>query len=551
MLSRREFHKSLAALALTSLAARPALAAAPKGLSDAAFLGRLSFGASPDSLAELADLGRDGWLERQLALPARDAALDKRLGACRLFIEYDAGKDEYGNSWEAVSESRPLNYLNAGPADLVHLLDWEKGMDYAERVRPMAEVIQASIVRAVHAPAQLREVMTQFWHNHFNVYADKDETTGALFPPYDAGIREHALGNFRALLGHVAKSPVMLHYLNNDNSRASPANENYARELLELHTLGAENYFNDRYENWHEVPGAEAGEAIGYIDDDVYEVARALTGWSIGDGRWLDDDLNAPVTGAFNYVEIWHDPYQKRVLGHELEAFAGPLEDGEKVLDILAGHPGTARFVSRKMLRALGIENPSKGYLEAVAARFRAEAQAPDQISRVIREIVAHPEFSATPPAKLRRPFEFLAALYRAAGTEVVPQGDGFYWMLERAGWTQHLVRPPTGHSDKTEDWADTRTVNGLINTAMEAHADWIEITPKGLDRRPKGVRSLGDLARFWAGRFGIDPAPLEEAIRAHDASPADPLPEDDGDLEYASTVMVSMAALGPEFLFR
>ena len=550
MLTRRTFNTSLAALALASLTNRSALAASRQGLGDAAFLNRLSFGATPESLAELSKLGREGWLEKQLSLPARDAGLDERLGRCRLHIEYEAGEDENGNRWDAVSEDRPLHYLHAKPADLVPLLDWERGMDYAERARPMAEVIQASIVRAVHAPAQLREVMTQFWHNHFNVYADKDETIAALFPPYDAGLREHALGNFRALLGHVAKSPAMLHYLNNDNSRASPANENYARELLELHTLGAEHYFNDRYESWHEVPGAEAGQAIGYIDDDVYEVARALTGWSIGDGRWLSDNLNAPMTGDFHYVEIWHDPYQKRVLGHELPAFAGPLEDGEKVLDILATHPGTARFVSRKMLRALGIEAPSEGYLQQVAERFLAEAEAPDQIARVIREIALHPEFAATPPMKLRRPFEFLAGLYRAAGSDVAPQGDGFYYLLELAGWTQHLVHPPTGHSDSTEDWADTRTINGLINIALESHADWVEAAPEGL-RSPEGARSLGDLARYWAGRFGIDPAPLEDAIRAHDASPRDPLPEDDGDVEYANAVLLSVAALGPEFLFR
>lgn len=121
-------------------------------------------------------------------------------------------------------------------------------------------------------------------------------------------LRDNALGNFRALLGAVAKSPTMLCYLNNDVSRASPANENFARALLELHRLGAGNDLNDRYNRWAEVPGAADGLAQGYIDEDVYETARDFTGWSVGDGRWVADGTEAPLSLRFHYVEGWHDP---------------------------------------------------------------------------------------------------------------------------------------------------------------------------------------------------------------------------------------------------
>ncbi len=553
MINRRDFNKTLAGLVLSSFVSAPARAAAPAGsqAAERAFLNRLSYGATPESLAELQRLGRAGWLERQLALPARDAALDKRLAGSVFWIEYEAGEGETGEKWDAVEEFRPLSLLYAPPDQLVRLTDYDNAMDYSERTRPMVEVIVASIIRAVHAPAQLREVMTQFWHNHFNVYADKDETVAALFPPYDRALRENALGNFRTLLGQVAHAPAMLHYLNNDNSKASPANENYARELLELHTLGRENYFNDRYDNWHQVPGANEGMATGYIDADVYEVARALTGWTIGDGREYGDNQQTPMSGEFAYVEAWHDPYQKRILGREFPAFSGPMEDGETLLDMLAAHPGTAHFVSGKILRTLGIEAPSKAYHQAIARRFHETRDAPDQIAQVIRAIVAHPEFDATPPTKLRRPFEFVAAIYRATGVDVAPQHDDLFWALENAGWTQHLVHPPTGHSDKTEDWANTRLVNGLVNLGMGAHSDWLDATRQRLDGAPDGARDLAGLLRHWEDRFLVPHGGFGDVLARLDASPDDPLPDNPEELSQLNAVLVTAAALGPEFLFR
>ena len=182
---------------------------------------------------------------------------------------------------------------------------------------------------------QLREIMTQFWHEHFSVNATKSETTSIFFPQYDNHMRQHTIGSFRELLGAVAHSPSMLIYLDNDDSRASPANENYARELLELHTLEQGNYFNDLYDDWKAVPGATEGAAEGYIDQGVYEVARAFTGWTVGDGRWVTDDTYAPMSGKMHYVEAWHDPYQKRILGHEFPPYSAPMAD--------AGNSGCAQ----------------------------------------------------------------------------------------------------------------------------------------------------------------------------------------------------------------
>lgn len=561
-LTRREVHKGFAGLALAALGGRVAQASPGASLDDV-FLNRLTFGATPEARIELASLGREAWLEAQLAMPANAPEIQARLAAMRLWIEYEAGQaeplEEGGDraAWPATAEFRPLDWLNAPADELVSLLDWYAPISFAERVRPAAEVRAAALVRAVHDPAQLREVMCQFWHDHFSVNSDKDEITAALFPPYDRALRAHALGNFSDLLWASATAPVMLRYLNNDESQASPANENYARELLELHTLGQDHYFNDRYESWRDVPklprlsAAQDGLATGYIDDDVYEVARALTGWSVGDGRDYGGG-QTKKTGALAYIEAWHDPYQKRILGVEFEANAAPMADGKKLLDMLAVHPATAHFISAKMLRRFGIEAPSAAYHQEIIAVFIAQAEQPDQIARVIRAIISHPEFAATPATKLRRPFEYLAGIYRATGADISPKGDDIDWLLQQAGWRQHRVASPTGHSEHTADWADTRTISGLLNLAIEAHGEWLDTADRSLVRRPDGVVDMAGLADFWAGRFGVEAGVLRPALAglgmaAEDAPPFD----NEGWFEWINTMLVVSAALDPAFLYR
>ncbi|NJM82837.1 MAG: DUF1800 domain-containing protein [Tabrizicola sp.] len=484
MLTRRAFHGHL----LAALAA----ASAPRGVFaitttaaqdlDELWLNRLSFGANAASRDAIAHRGRAAWLEDQLAMGSSDPGLEARLAAARLRIAYEAGQDEYGNRWGAVDELRPLGFLASDPADLVPLVTWDSktGMDYSERARPALEVTAASMIRAVHAEAQLREVMTQFWHDHFNVNAQKDETTAAFFASHDAVMRTHAFGNFRALLGEVARSPAMLYYLNNADSVASPANENYARELLELHTLGADNYLNDRYGHWRDVPGAEAGLAEGYLDADVYEVARAFTGWSVGDGRWIAEGEEAPRTGRFNYVASWHDPYQKRILGREFAPNRGPMEDGEEVLDLLARHPGTARFLCAKIARRLLADDPDPALVDRLATVFLDQSDADDQIAQVIRALVLSAEFEAA-PTKLRRPFELMAALYRASGAEVTGTELSFQWQLIRAGWRQHEFGPPTGHPDRAAAWTGASTLNRMVDIALYGHDDWYGVATADL----------------------------------------------------------------------
>ncbi|MEJ6404998.1 DUF1800 domain-containing protein [Yoonia sp. 2307UL14-13] len=542
-ITRRELHKGL--LSLLVLSGTKLAAATPS--PDIAALNRLTYGATPEGRDRFVALGLRGWLDAELAKPANDPAVQGMLDTAELHIKFDAGENDQGATWEAVDEMRPLSALKAEPADLVPLLDFEQPYAWPERIRPAKEVVAASLIRAVHADAQLREVMTGFWHEHFSVNALTNAKTAVFFPAYDRAIRAQAFGNFRTLLGEVTRAPSMLRYLNNDESRASPANENFARELLELHTLGIGAYYNDLYDNWRDVPGALDGRAEGYIDQDVYEVARAFTGWSIGDGRWVSEGVNAPETGKFHYIEAWHDPYQKRVLGVEFQPNRGPMADGEQVLDMLAAHPATARHVTRKLLIRLGIEAPSDDYHDAVTQSFRDHAAADDQIAHVLRTAILHPEFSATQPAKLRRPFEYLAAIYRASGAQVISPSTDFDWHLTRAGWTQHQVKPPTGHSDLTVDWANTRTLNGMVGLALYAHEDW-------MNAQERDSGSLGDFGSLNAliahveTRFGAVTGTVRKALATLEVNG---LPEDREDRVWVTGVANAAAALQPQFMLR
>jgi uncharacterized protein (DUF1800 family) len=555
-LSRRDFNIASLTLVLASMSnLTPASASAPASWSFKA-LNRLTFGATPDAVAELEGLGLEAWLGRELAKPASNDDLKARLGAARLLIEYEAGSDDGKHAWKARKETIPYLFLETKGEALLPLIDYDKsGMAYDERIRPAREAQAASLIRAVHADGQLREVMTQFWHDHFSVNSMRDEHTAAFFGLYDRMMRDNAFGNFRTLLGNVAKSPSMLYYLNNEASRASPANENFARELFELHTLGAVNYLNDKTTNWADVPGAKDGLAEGYIDQDVYEAARALTGWSFGDGREVAAGDNAPASGEFHYIDRWHDPYQKRILGREFRANAGPMQDGEALLDMLAAHPATAKFVCEKICRRLGLEEPSPQLVELAAKTWADNVKADDQIAKIIRAIVLSKEFTEAEPRKLKRPFEFLASFYRAVGAEIASPTLDFAWVLSKAGWNQHEFRPPTGHPDHSEHWANTNLVSGFVNIALNALEDWNGAAKADLaSALPDGAGKLSDGIRYWAGRMqGAEPpGEMVDAIRAQMSDDPDaPFPDDPGEREHILRGVVAAAALTPQFLFR
>jgi uncharacterized protein (DUF1800 family) len=297
--------------------------------------------------------------------------------------------------------------------------------------------------------------MLDFWQNHFNVHAG-DAAIAVAIPEFDRELRRLALGNFQELLSYVSMSTPMLIYLNNRSSRTGAPNENFARELFELHTLGRPHYLNDLYSRWREVPGAPQGRPTGYIDQDVYEAARAFTGWMVEDGRGLGSGVNLPNTGKFAYVESWHDPYQKRVLAQEFEPFQAPMSDGKRVLELLSQHAGTAKYICEKLLRRFVDDEPSSELVESAAKVWLANTKSPQQIARVLEHILTNKAVQSGIESgkykKLKRPLELAMSFMRKLDLDVAPS-QGLVNQLSNAGQRLYYWPTPDGHPDVSSYW--------------------------------------------------------------------------------------------------
>lgn len=408
-------------------------------------LNKLAFGPSEHDLQIFRSRGAESWLAQQLR-PQGDDDCAAMIDTTRVHLKYASKNPE-----AEIDEDRPIKVIGEPIEEQWKVV--EKNAPGQERTFFRTAVAQATLIRAVHSRWQLREVLADFWHNHFNVNAVGENLIAVALPTYDRDvIRHHALGNFREMLEAVATSAAMQIYLNNRSSRGGAANENYARELFELHTLGRPAYLNALYNKWREVPGAVEGHAQGYIDQDVYEAARAFTGWSIEDGAGLSAGRRLPMSGRFVYVETWHDNYQKRVLGAEFEPYQKPLSDGRKVLDLVAEHPATARYVCGKLCRRLVSDAPDPALLAAAIKAWTDNKSRPDQIARVVEAIARSDAFRRSAGAKIKRPLELYASFARAAGIAVTPT-PGLLGMLDGSGQRLFGWGPPTGHPDENDYW--------------------------------------------------------------------------------------------------
>src|SRR5471032_1159319 len=408
-------------------------------------LNKLAFGPTGAELGEMRKSGTEAWLVRQLKPDAGDDCAE-RIKAAKIHLKYTAKNPD-----AEVDEDRSLGVIDQPIGEHWKLLD--KTVPNQERMFLRTAVVGATLIRAVHSRWQLREVLVDFWHNHFNVNAAGDAAVAVALPSYDRDvIRAHALGNFREMLEAVAKSAAMQVYLNNRSSRGGAANENYARELFELHTLGRPAYLNALYNKWRDVPGAAQGKPQGYIDQDVYEAARAFTGWTIEDGAGIGAGRRLPTTGKFVYVETFHDNYQKRLLATEFDPYQPPMSDGRKVLDLVADHPATAHYVCEKLCTRLMSDTPDKAVVAAAVKVWTDERRKPDQLARVVESIVRSDAFRRSVGAKIKRPLELYASFARAAGIDVVPT-PGLIGTLDGSGQRLFGWGPPTGHPDESDYW--------------------------------------------------------------------------------------------------
>lgn len=444
-------------------------------------LNRLGFGPTPESIAEFESMGAtdndrlSNWLDKQLNPDSiADADCDARIQAAG-FTTID----------------KPLRQA---------WTDHRKSGDNNVRYQPVRELERLNFLRAAHSNKQLLEVLVDFWHNHFNVYG-WDSYLASVFMSWDKEvIRKNALGNFRVFLEDMTKHTAMLYYLDNYTNTIAGFNENFARELFELHSMGAENYYGVISRD--EVPTFVDGTPRGYVDADVYDAAECFTGWTINDRGETGD------FGDFIFRNENHSKGEKRILKHVIPAF-GEESDGQTVLDLVAYHPGTARHIARKLCRRLIMDNPPEGLVSRIAEVFMENKDEPDQLKTVVRAVVMSEEFRSTFGEKVKRPFELAAGAFRATGAQWVfslENGDASRILdyLENSG--QGLFRHPTpdGFSDFKEDWLSTNPVMSMwrfmIQVVEESDNDIRHLRIEA--STPSGVRSAVELVDYWVDRI-------------------------------------------------
>jgi uncharacterized protein (DUF1800 family) len=463
-------------------------------------LNRMTFGMTATEMSRIDKDGLRNFIDDQLNPSEQDDKVNQKIAATQLHIKYDAKEDKY----PAMDEDRPLGLWNSTMDVLWPLANYKTPMDGQERNRPLEEVRVVSWIKAVYSQWQLRELLTEFWHNHFNVNPGSDTKIAVAFPVYDRDvIRKNCFGNFRAFLEDVAQSTAMQYYLDNASSKASPANENYARELFELHTLGSDNYYNSLYNRWREVPGATSGKPIGYIDEDVYEAARSFTGWTIGDGAGTGKGENLPNTGTFYYQDGWHDNYQKRVLGVEFDPNQPPLADGKKVLDLVAFHPATAKHLCQKLCKRLISDNPPANVVKGAVSVWTKYRDSPHQIRETVRYILLSKEMSEQWGQKVKTPFELMASILRITDAEFTPN-NALTGFMNQMGYLHYHWPTPTGHPDRADYWLSSNTMLarwnlafGLLNNQQNKLATYDFKRHMGPE-----LKTVTDVTKFWTERI-------------------------------------------------
>ncbi|HEX9997032.1 MAG TPA: DUF1800 domain-containing protein [Abditibacterium sp.] len=489
---------SLATLSSATLFKQNALAApevAPK-IVDSAFekpltgqkrlshwLNRLAFGPRPGDLQTLSQIGEKAWLERQLnPQTIQDSALETQLKSlgwlhespAKLALAYETDTSNFLKKLRKAENGEMMaSFLNERQKATQSRI--EAG-DLPEKssVQAIGELITDKLARATSSEKQLQEVLVDFWSNHFNVDVKKGPVRGLKILDDRETIRPHVFGNFRDMLGASAHSPAMMWYLDNARStremnagkgmKRGGINENYARELMELHTLGVEG---------------------GYSQTDVTEVARCFTGWSVNQ-----------QTGEFIFRARAHDEGEKTVLGQKIAANGGQ-KDGERVLDILANHPATAQFIARKLCVRFVSDAPPEKLVKRVAAAFSASQ---GDLKTAYRAIFSSPEFASEGAyrSKIKSPFEFSVSAVRILGGSMQIGGSergnlrliaiggaslnnangnnpALRRLLKRplateiAAMGQPLFscQPPTGYAEDSRKWVSSSALVARLNFAL------------------------------------------------------------------------------------
>ncbi len=446
---------------------------APPAHSDPIYrvLNRVSFGAMPGDVARVAKLGVEKYVDEQLSPDDSDEVI-------------------------LLARLRGVEVFGTGATEMRDM-----------HVEPMLRGLQkAAILRAVYSRHQLRERMVDFWTNHFNIYARKGD--GTYFLPTDQlkVIRPHALGKFPDLLKATAHSPAMLAYLDNNVNQKGRANENYGRELMELHTLGVHG---------------------GYSQKDVQEVARCFTGWTVED-RFLRRK------GSFRFDESRHDNGAKTVLGYKIPARGGE-KDADLVLDILSKHPQTAKYISTKLCHYFLGETVGDWPEKMAAIYLKTDGD----IKAMLRPLLISDDLRRSAPV-IKRPFDFLVSSLRALSADT-DGGQLLQEHLSRMGQPLHLWPMPDGYPDRTQAW--TGSLLARWNFAIALSHSMIDNTSINVPALI-GKRTASEaLPEIILGRRAQEMPALHAKLAAHAAT--------ERDATRATRQVAALLLCSPEFQWR
>ena len=472
-------------------------------------LNRLGYGPRPGDVEQVEKIGLQRYLQQQLhperiddtALRADLAKFDiltmDTFGLFNTFREEQQAQRERQRQQAEAAKQNDAAVNGSSTNQIQRPANRQPNGDNPRRsFIAVAELQDAKIISAIESPRQLYEVLVDFWSNHFNIDVRKGPCRVLKVADERDVIRPHVFGRFRDLLEASAKSPAMLHYLDNfqnsapremspneqqrlrqravsQNPNAAPPptnstprkvggiNENYAREIMELHTLGVDG---------------------GYTQKDVQEVARCFTGWSVN-----------PETSEFLFAPRRHDNGEKMVLGHVISANGG-IRDGEQVLDILASHPSTAKFIATKLCRRLVSDDPPPALVDRIASVF---LQTDGDLRQVVQAIIYSPEFFSPQAyrAKIKSPFEFAVSAVRATGGRItdddfvpmdrrlaIESGATFGRGMDRIasakrkslniqiiemGQPLFAYQAPTGYPEDSRKWVNTGALISRMNFAL------------------------------------------------------------------------------------
>lgn len=484
-------------------------------------LSRLSFGGRPGEAEKLLAMGLEKWVQQQLDQSLPETAVEKRLsGYDALSLDNETIVNRYLNAGQVLRMMQKNGTLSRDSMAKLEKADYRKDvlkLMQQQGLKPPQDLNRQlsaqKLIRAVYSENQLQELMTDFWFNHFNVSVTKGQSQPFVLTYERDAIRPHTLGKFESLLKATAQHPAMLFYLDNatsgsDNNdmnqrvkkmlpansklkRAAGLNENYAREVMELHTLGVDG---------------------GYVQADVTEVARALTGWTVrpmmkdGYGGRLSKLQQsrlgknmATTEGDFLFLAVRHDQGEKTVLGKKYPSNGG-LNEGLQVLHQLATHPSTATFICKKIATRFVCDTPSATLVASMANAF---TQSGGNIKQTMIAMLNNREFwkKEVLRSKIKSPFELVVSAIRATNADLRYTNQLNDWCA-RMGQKIYSYAAPTGFPDKASFWVNTGSLLNRMNFGLAIGAQ----------------RISGVAVNLLALNNNHEPESIEDALKTYSA---------------------------------